>query len=106
MRGHVSNFNSTFKIYELYINKDVLLNYPEKTDLYIEVTPCNGRVNFFVSDDYLAIFNKDKTSAGFFDMISQQQFGKLSTKVPNVGKYSTIYVGITSSNELFMGIQD
>lgn len=39
-------------------------------------------------------------------MVSQQQFGKLSTKVPNVGKYSTIYIGITSSNELFMGLQD
>jgi hypothetical protein len=71
VRGHVSNFNSTFKIYELYINKDVLLKNPEKTDLYIEITPCNGRVNFFVSDDYLAIYNKDKTSAGFFDLVSQ-----------------------------------
>jgi len=24
VRGHVSNFNSTYKIYELYINKEVL----------------------------------------------------------------------------------
>jgi hypothetical protein len=103
VRGHVSNFNSTYKIYEVYINKDTLLANPERTDFYIEVTPCNGKVNFFVSDDYLALFNKEK-SAGFVDLVSQAHFGKLTSKVPNVGQFSNIYIGITSSNELFMGL--
>jgi len=70
VRGHVANFNSTYRIYEIYIDKERLQQTPEKTDLYIEVTPCNGRVNFFVSDDYLALFNKEK-SAGYIDLVTQ-----------------------------------
>ena len=59
MRGLVSNFNDSYKIYQIYINKDKLKR-EEGSDLYIEVTPCNGRVTMFVSDEYEALFNKDK----------------------------------------------
>ena len=59
-----------------------------------------------MSDDYMAVFNKDSSGKEYVEMVSQQRFGKLSTKVSNVGKYSTIYIGVTSSHELFMGLQD
>ena len=69
----MSNFNSTYKIYELHINPDQL-NPVSASDLYIEVTPCKGRVNFFVSDDYLSLFNTDKKveepSGAFVDVVT------------------------------------
>ena len=68
MRGHVSNFNDTYKIYQIYINKDHLKR-EDGSDLYIEVTPCNGRVTMFVSDEYEALFNKEKL-AGFIDLVN------------------------------------
>lgn len=67
VRGHVSNLNQTYKIYEVYINPSSI---DSKTDLHIEVTPCNGRVNFFVSDNYLSLFNKNQ-QAGLFDFVTQ-----------------------------------
>ena len=102
MRGHVSNFNETFKIYQLYINKEQLKR-EEGHDLYIEVTPCNGRVTMFVSDDYQALFAKDK-QANFVDLVTKHSFGRLTSVVPNVSQFDVVYIGITSSNENFMGI--
>jgi hypothetical protein len=60
MRGSVSNKENTYKIYEFYVNPSEL--YPEKdggTDLYIQLTPCNGKVDFYVSTDFLSLFNNN-----------------------------------------------
>lgn len=88
MSGHVSNFNSTFKIYELHINR-ANIDALTASDLYIEVTPCNGRVTFFVSNDYTNLFDKDKEikAGNFLDIRTQQQFGKLTTRVANLQKF-------------------
>ena len=92
MRGHVSNFNETYKIYQIYINKDQLKK-EEGNDLYLEVTPCNGRVTMFVSDSYEALFKKDKKAA-FIDLVSQHTFGRLTSIVPNIATFQIIYLGI------------
>ena len=65
VRGHVSNFNSTYKIYEIYVNSNDL-------DLYIDVTPCNGRVGFYVSDDYMSLFKdlNKRQEGGFIDLVT------------------------------------
>ena len=58
----MQNREYTYKIYEFYVNKQELFRMGA-SDLYIEVTPCNGRVEFFVSDDFLDLFNnKSKVS--------------------------------------------
>ena len=48
----------------MYIQQD-----KQEEDLYIEVTPCNGRVTMFVSDDYEQLFS-DKKKSGFIDLVS------------------------------------
>lgn len=105
VRGHVSNFNSTYKIYQVYIDQSILKE-SQASDLYIEVTPCRGRVTFYVSNDYLSLFKDDKKVdiSSYVEIVSQQRFGRLSTRVANVGQFKTLYIGIMSSNELYDGL--
>ncbi len=56
-------------------------------DLYIEVTPCNGRVTMFVSDDSMSLFTTDKKTTGFLNFVSQLNFGKLISVIPDVAKF-------------------
>lgn len=67
LRGVVSNKNQTYKIYEIYINKNSLFS-DGGTDLQIEVVPCNGKVAVYVADDFLQLFN-NKSSATYTDII-------------------------------------
>jgi hypothetical protein len=65
-RGHVSNYNATHKIYEFYVNADQLsLNEP--SDLLVEITPCNGKVNLYISDDQSKLFATDSQVNGYID---------------------------------------
>lgn len=84
MRGHVTNFENTYKIYEVTVD-------PSQTEMLVEVTPCNGKVKIFVSDDYNNLFGGAEGS---------NQLGKLSTQV-NVAGLKKLYVGVESANELF-----
>jgi len=89
VRGHVSNFENTFKIYELAVD-------PERgSEMLIDITPCNGKVRVFVSDDYEKIFEDSKV-VGSFD----SRLGRLSSQV-NVRGLKRLYVGLESANELF-----
>jgi hypothetical protein len=84
LRGVVSNKQHTYKIYEFYVNQNDL--YEEKdggTDLFIEVTPCNGRVQFFVSDDFASLFN-NASYVSSIDMISFEKFGKTAKRLKNI----------------------
>jgi copper oxidase (laccase) domain-containing protein len=83
MRGHVTNYNQTYKIYEILVNRE-LVHAQGTSDLYIEITPCNGKVNYFVSDDYLSLFDKEKQGSRFTQLVSEFYFGKLISRVPNV----------------------
>jgi hypothetical protein len=69
--GHVSNFEHTYKIYELHVNRDQL-NYLNASDLIVEVTPCNGRVTFFVSNDHMSLFKpaSEAKSNTFLDVLT------------------------------------
>ena len=102
MRGHVSNYNQTFKIYEIYINQEDL--DPLGSDLYVELTPCSGKLSFYVSDTYLSLF-KPTTYQGLLDVVptSQSTFGLQISRVRDIKAYDVIYVGIESSNEFFSG---
>jgi hypothetical protein len=47
-----------------------------------------------------SLFSSGK-QVGFFDMISQPTAGRLVSKVPFAANFKTIYVGISSANELY-----
>ncbi len=79
--------------------------YANESDLLVSVTPCNGKVNFFLSDDYNSLFEPARR-AGFFDMVTQAQEGKLTSRVPLVAALKTVYIGVASTNELYDLIKD
>ncbi len=84
LRGVVSNKQHTYKIYEFYVNQNDLYNSTEDgTDLYIEVTPCNGRVQFFVSDDFASLFN-NASYVSSIDILSFEKFGKTAKRLKNI----------------------
>lgn len=78
----MSNRDQTFKIYEFYVNKNSLFT-DTGTDLHIEVTPCNGRVDLYVSDDFIALFN-NASHVSPIDVTSFDKFGKTVKRVKNI----------------------
>jgi hypothetical protein len=74
-----------------------------KYDLAVEVTPCIGRVTFYISEDYLSLFNGDKQR--YTEIVTEQKNGKMNIRVPQVEQFKVLYIGIMSSNEWFEGLE-
>jgi hypothetical protein len=57
LKGYVSESTRKYKIYEFYING---LQFPESedeaVDLFVTLTPCVGKFNFFISDTVQGLF--------------------------------------------------
>ncbi|CDW78615.1 UNKNOWN [Stylonychia lemnae] len=111
-RGHVSNFERTFMIYEVFINQNI--NKDQDQDLYIQVTPCNGMIDLFVSESYLLLFdpefgveNKMKINSTINDQ-DNNKFGLITKTIKNVNLLNSdyIYMGIQSSNEFYSEYQN
>lgn len=64
IRGVVSDNPNKYRVYEFYINKmqfpevdDIILTQ-RGMDLFISLTPCSGRLKFYISDNYKNLFKK------------------------------------------------
>jgi hypothetical protein len=64
IRGVVSDNPNKFRVYEFYVNK---MQFPEVDqnllmkrgmDLFISLTPCTGKLKFYISDDFKNLFKK------------------------------------------------
>lgn len=64
VRGVVSDNPNKFRVYEFYVNK---MQFPEVEeqklrergmDLFISLTPCSGKLKFYISDNYKNLFKK------------------------------------------------
>eukprot|EP00347_Sterkiella_histriomuscorum_P005695 403355617 len=126
MKGHVSNWNQTFKIYEIFISK-AHLRQNQSQDLLIELQPCNGRVDLFISSNLSQLFDNQISlnqtqnlilnSSQYhqpldfnhlFRVESSLQFGQIYSQVKQIQNYpyDTIYLGVQSTNEFYSDIKD
>lgn len=52
-----------------------------------------------MTDNYNSLFNSNAT---FFQLVTQETtFGRLASTVPDVKKYKSLYIGVSSVNELY-----
>ena len=72
----------------------------DTTDLFIEVTPCNGRVEMYLSTEYNTLFS-NQTRIEFQDTDASMNFGIYTGRIRNVSDFEVIYIGIESSNLFF-----
>ena len=82
VRGIVSNNPDKFRIYEFYVNE---MQFPEQTsmDLFISLTPCSGKLQFYISDDRARLFRERAKITQDTDIIDVRTNQYQSTKDPN-----------------------
>eukprot|EP00347_Sterkiella_histriomuscorum_P004193 403361391 len=105
IRGHVSNWNQNMKIFEVYINQNHVFT-DDSTDLFIQITPCNGRVDFYVSEDYFSLFDTKSSVQIQNEFMNGEKFGMQTARLKNIGGKEVVYVGVQSVNEFYKDFQD
>lgn len=59
IRGVVSTNPDKYKIYEFYINKMQFPTSEQSVDLFVTLTPCMGKMKFYISDDFHTLFTDE-----------------------------------------------